>query len=279
MVESVAEVRAARANAPGPIGLVPTMGYLHDGHMSLVAHARAECATALVSIFVNPTQFGPAEDFARYPRDPERDLRLCERAGVDVVFAPSVSEMYPGNHATYVEVEGIQDRWEGASRPGHFRGVATVVARLFRIALPDRAYFGEKDYQQLQIIRRMVDDLLLDVHVVACPTVREPDGLAMSSRNAYLDDAARQRATALSVALRQAQRLLATGNRSGPDLAAAMRRVIDATPGVELDYAAVVHPATLDPVEIVKSEARALIAARVAGVRLIDNAPLVPTVL
>jgi len=278
VVESVAELRAARANAPGPVGLVPTMGYLHDGHMSLVARARAECATTLVSIFVNPTQFGPAEDFARYPRDLERDLRLCERVGVDFVFTPSVPEMYPGDHATSVEVEGLQDRWEGASRPGHFRGVATVVARLFRIALPDRAYFGEKDYQQLQIIRRMVNDLLLGVHVVACPTVREPDGLAMSSRNAYLGEAARQRATALSAALRHAQRLLATGNRSGPDLAAAMRRVIEETPDVELDYAAVVDPATLDPVGIVQAEARALIAARVAGVRLIDNAPLVPAV-
>jgi pantoate--beta-alanine ligase len=230
-----------------------------------------------VSIFVNPAQFGPGEDFARYPRDLPHDLDLCERAGVDLVFAPSEDEIYPSGFATYVEVAGLQDRWEGEIRPGHFRGVATVVARLFRLALPDRAYFGEKDYQQLQIVARMADDLALDVEIVSCPTVREANGLAMSSRNAYLDVESRRHAIALWDALQAARERAARGERDGAALTDAMRAAVERHPGVELDYAAVVDPVTLEPLETIAREARALIAARVGGVRLIDNiAILVP---
>lgn len=276
LVKTVAEIRASLRNARPLVGLVPTMGYLHDGHLSLIARCREECRTVVVSVFVNPTQFGPTEDFARYPRDPPRDLQLCEAAGVDFVFAPLASEIYPEGYATSVQVEGLQDRWEGATRPGHFRGVATVVAKLFRIVRPERAYFGEKDYQQLQVVRRMADDLQLDVTIVGCPTVRDADGLALSSRNAYLDEDARGRAAVLWAALVAAQQKLAEGERGGAALCGAMRDAANAVPGVDLDYAAVVDPLTLEPIEIVGKEARAIIAARVAGVRLIDNAPLVP---
>jgi pantoate--beta-alanine ligase len=250
------------------------MGYLHDGHLSLIDRARAECATVMVSIFVNPTQFGPTEDLTRYPRDLPRDLSLCDEHGVDVVFTPAESEIYPPGYATYVEVTGLQDRWEGASRPGHFRGVATVVARLFRLALPDRVYFGEKDYQQLQIVSRMARDLALDLEVVPCPTVRESDGLAMSSRNAYLDAESRANAISLSQALSAAQELADSGVRDGASLVSAMRDIVSHYPAVELDYAAIVDPSTLEPLETVEGHARAIIAARVAGIRLIDNAPI-----
>jgi pantoate--beta-alanine ligase len=252
------------------------MGYLHEGHLSLIRRARAECATVIVSIFVNPTQFGPSEDLTRYPRDLPRDLRLCEEAEADLVFVPTSAAMYPADSRTFVEVAGLQDMWEGASRPGHFRGVATVVAKLFRIALPRRAYFGEKDYQQLQIVRRLAQDLILDVEVVGCPIVRDADGLALSSRNVYLSPDARAHALALSRALRTAQERLASGERSATALLTAMVAVIEAASDVELDYAAIVDPATLEPVETVSSTARALLAARVDGVRLIDNTELKP---
>jgi pantoate--beta-alanine ligase len=252
------------------------MGFLHKGHLSLIDRARVESRGVLVSIFVNPTQFGPNEDFTRYPRDIERDLSLCEAAGVDLVFTPSVSEIYPPGFATYVEVTGLQDRWEGVSRPGHFRGVATVVARLFRLALPDRAYFGEKDYQQLQIVTHMAKDLALDVEVVPCETVREADGLAMSSRNAYLAPEARSHAIALWEALQTARDLAAAGARDALVMIEAMRSAVGRHPGVDLDYAAIVDAKTLDPLDSVRDEARALIAARVGGVRLIDNAAVVP---
>ncbi len=274
-INTVVDLRAARAELASPIGMVPTMGYLHRGHLSLIERARAESQSVVVSIFVNPTQFGPNEDFNRYPRDLPRDLALCEQAGVDVVFAPDASEVYPPGFATYVEVTGLQERWEGTSRPGHFRGVATVVARLFRLARPDRAYFGEKDYQQLQIVRRMVQDLALDVEVIACPTVREADGLALSSRNAYLDASARADAVALYEALRAAQECANSGERDVPVLVTAMRAAVARYPAVELDYVAIVEPRTLEPLATLEHEARALIAARVGGVRLIDNAPIV----
>jgi pantoate--beta-alanine ligase len=274
VVNTAVDLRAAHPTLAHPIGMVPTMGYLHRGHLSLIERARAECAAVVVSIFVNPMQFGPREDFARYPRDLPRDLELCEKSGVDVVFTPEPSEIYPPGFATVVEVEGLQDRWEGASRPGHFRGVATVVARLFRLALPDRAYFGEKDYQQLQIVTRMARDLALDVDVIPCPTVREPDGLALSSRNAYLDPDSRLHAVALSEALQAAQQRAAAGEGHGLALVAAMQDAVARHPGVELDYAALVDPATLEPLETLSSPTRALIAARVGGVRLIDNAAI-----
>jgi pantoate--beta-alanine ligase len=272
VIATAADLRAARAELTSPVGMVPTMGYLHRGHLSLIDRARAECRGVIVSIFVNPTQFGPNEDFARYPRDLARDLDHCERAGVDLVFTPSESEIYPPGFATYVEVTGLQDRWEGMSRPGHFRGVATVVARLFRLALPDRAYFGEKDYQQLQIVRRMTRDLALDLEIVPCATVREADGLAMSSRNAYLDPESRAHAIALWEALRAAQEGAAAGGRDAAALTAAMHAAVARHPRMELDYAAVVDSVTLEPLEIIAGEARALIAARVGGIRLIDNA-------
>jgi pantoate--beta-alanine ligase len=276
VVESIADLHETRSSLTGPVGLVPTMGYLHEGHLSLIRRARAECASVIVSIFVNPTQFGPSEDLTRYPRDLPRDLRLCDEAEVDLVFVPTTAEVYPADSRTFVEVEGLQDLWEGASRPGHFRGVATVVAKLFRIALPDRAYFGEKDYQQLQIVRRMAQDLMLDVEVVGCPIVRDADGLALSSRNVYLTPEARTRALALSRALRTARERVAGGERAAAALRGAMVSVIEAAPDVELDYAAVVHPATLEPIETVNSTARALLAARVDAVRLIDNTELRP---
>ena len=274
VVSTAADLRAARGGLTQPIGMVPTMGYLHRGHLSLIEHARAECGAVVVSIFVNPTQFGPNEDLGRYPRDLPRDLRLCEQAGVDVVFTPNDDEMYPPGFATFVEVKGLQDRWEGASRPGHFRGVATVVARLLRLAQPDRAYFGEKDYQQLQIVTRMARDLALDVEIVPCPTVRDPDGLALSSRNAYLDQEARADAVALCEALRAAQAQVTSGLRKANTLVQTMRDAVARHPRVTLDYAAVVDATTLEPLESVDRPARALIAARVGGVRLIDNAPI-----
>lgn len=252
------------------------MGYLHEGHLSLVRRSRAECQTSVLSIFVNPTQFGPNEDFERYPRDTVRDLALCEDSGVDVVFLPTRESIYPPTFRTYVEVEDLQDRWEGASRPGHFRGVATVVSILFRMVQPDRAYFGEKDYQQLQIVRRLSQDLRLDVAVIGCPTIREPDGLACSSRNVYLGAEDRERATVLYRALEAAQRALSEGERRAAALSKIMDDMIAETAGAHLDYAAVVDPATLEPLDQVEAEARALIAVHLGGVHLIDTASLIP---
>ncbi|MBM2810418.1 MAG: pantoate--beta-alanine ligase [Chloroflexi bacterium] len=275
VIETLDHMRAARSALRRPIGFVPTMGYLHDGHVSLIHRAHAECASVVVSIFVNPTQFLPGEDYERYPRDTPRDLALCEKAAVSVVFAPTPAEVYPPDFASYVEVTGLQDRWEGAIRPGHFRGVATVVAKLFRIVQAERAYFGEKDYQQLQIVRRMALDLCLDTDVISCPTIREPDGLAMSSRNVYLSADDRQRAVALFRALSAAQSQLLGGETSGSSLSSTMKDLL-VKAGLDVDYAAVVHPSSLEPLERIGREARALLAARLGPVRLIDNAPLRP---
>jgi len=270
----VAELRAVLAARPEPVGLVPTMGYLHEGHVSLARRARAENATVVLSLFVNPTQFGPNEDYARYPRDLEHDRAVAAAAGVDVLWVPAVEDVYPPGAQTWVEVEALSRRWEGERRPGHFRGVATVVLKLFLAARPTRAYFGEKDYQQLLVVRQMAADLLSGVEVVACPTVREPDGLALSSRNAYLAPAERAEAVALFEALSRARTLLAAGERDGATLEAAMRAALDAHSGVEPDYAAVVDAATLEPLPTIDRPARALVAARVGGVRLIDNCAL-----
>lgn len=274
-VTTIADLRARRARLPSPVGLVPTMGYLHAGHCALIARARAECASVIVTVFVNPTQFGPHEDYARYPRDLARDQRLAAEAGADLLFAPSVEEMYPPGFATFVEVGPPALRWEGERRPGHFRGVATIVTKLFALTQPDRAYFGEKDYQQLLVVRRLVADLNLPVTIVGCPTVREPDGLALSSRNVYLRPEERPRAAALYRALQTAQALLAAGERRGAVLVDQMAAVI-AADGLDLDYAAVVDPETLEPLDLVTGPARALIAARLGGVRLIDNLALLP---
>jgi pantoate--beta-alanine ligase len=270
---TLAALRTALAARPRPVGFVPTMGYLHAGHGSLLARARAENATSVLSIFVNPTQFGPGEDFTRYPRDLDHDRALAESAGTDVLFVPTVDEIYPPGAATWTEVEGLGRRWEGEHRPGHFRGVATVVLKLFLCVRPDQAYFGEKDYQQLQIVKRLAADLLPELRIVGCPTVRESDGLALSSRNTYLSPEARERALGLSRALARAQSLVAAGERSGPTIEAAMRTVLTEA-GLAVDYAAVVDAATLEPLVQLSRPARALIAARVASVRLIDNAPL-----
>jgi pantoate--beta-alanine ligase len=273
VVETVAALRAERRGLVGPVGVVPTMGYLHDGHLALVRRARAECGATIVTLFVNPAQFGPNEDLARYPRDFERDRELCAREGVDVLFAPPVEEVYPGGFATQVEVEPLSRRWEGEHRPGHLRGVATVVAKLLLMTGADRAYFGEKDYQQLQVVTRLARDLNIPVEIVGCPTVREADGLALSSRNVYLTAEERPRAVSLSRGLRAAQRAYAAGERSGERLEALIGGAVRAA-GLSLDYAVVVDPETLEPLDEVGGRARALVAARLGRVRLIDNTPL-----
>jgi len=253
------------------IGFVPTMGFLHDGHLSLMRKARLENDAVVCSIFVNPAQFGPTEDLDRYPRDAEGDRNKCASAGVDVLFLPAASEMYPEGPAAFVTVDGVSDILEGAIRPGHFRGVATVVAKLFHIVQPHRAYFGQKDYQQCVVVRRMVAGLDLDVEVTVLPTVREPDGLAMSSRNVYLDPEQRRRAAALSRALRAGAELLASGVREAEKVRQAMRTVLLAEQGVAVDYAEVADPDTLTPLESVRGRAVLLVAARVGPTRLIDN--------
>ncbi|CAA9292771.1 MAG: Pantoate--beta-alanine ligase [uncultured Chloroflexi bacterium] len=274
VLNTVAEFRAARAGVPEPLGLVPTMGALHEGHISLARRARAECATVAMSVFVNPSQFGPREDLSRYPRPIERDLQMAREAGVDVVFHPSVEEMYPAGHSTWVEMEGPAKRWEGEHRPGHFRGVATVVAKLFTIIAPQREYFGEKDFQQLAVIRRLAADLMLPVDVIGCPTVREPDGLALSSRNVYLTPEERPLAVALHNALQAGRRRIGRGEREAETVRRVMEQVLLDTPGFTVDYVAVVDPGSLEPLKRIEGPARGLIAARIGSVRLIDNMSL-----
>jgi pantoate--beta-alanine ligase len=264
------QVLAWRA-AGESVGLVPTMGALHAGHLSLVARSVEECRRTVVTIFVNPTQFGPDEDFARYPRPLDRDLDLLAAANADLVFVPAADEMYRTGHATFVDVEGISERWEGAIRPGHFRGVATIVLKLFNLAPADRAYLGQKDYQQTVVIRRMVADLNSPIEVRVLPTVREPDGLALSSRNAYLSADERSRALALSRSLRRAAELAAAGQRDAKLIAAEMRRIVESTPGLNLDYATLVDPDNLEEVGRVAGPVVALVAARIGRTRLIDN--------
>ena len=272
---SKGEVRAAVAEARREskrIALVPTMGALHDGHLSLVRAARERADYVIASIFVNPTQFGPGEDFAAYPRDLDRDLDLLGAEGVDLAFTPTPEVMYATDAQVSVDPGPLGDVLEGAVRPGHFRGVCTVVAKLFAIAQPDLAFFGEKDFQQLTIVRRMARDLDFPVKVVACPTVRECDGLAMSSRNAYLGRDERAAATVLYRALRTAETLALSGERDATVLSEAMRVTVAEEPGVDLDYAVVADPATLAVLETLSDQpARALVAARVGATRLIDN--------
>jgi pantoate--beta-alanine ligase len=250
------------------------MGYLHQGHLELVRRARAENQTVVVSIFVNPTQFGPKEDLASYPRDPERDLALLETEGTDVVLMPAAEEMYPEGFDSWVEVEKVTERLEGAHRPGHFRGVATVVAKLFNIVQPTRAYFGQKDAQQLIVIRKMVSDLNFDLEVVAVPTVRESDGLAMSSRNVYLDTNERQAALVLWEALTLVQELWQEGERDAERLRREMTLLIDAEPLAKIDYVSVAHPDTLEEFSQVKGTALVSMAVRIGGTRLLDNVML-----
>jgi pantoate--beta-alanine ligase len=264
------QVLAWRA-AGESVGLVPTMGALHAGHLSLVARATQECRRTVVTIFVNPTQFGPNEDFSRYPRQLENDLALLSPMGADLVFVPTTEEMYPAGHATFVDVGAITRVWEGAIRPGHFRGVATIVLKLFNLAPADRAYFGQKDYQQSVVIRRMVADLNVPIEIRVCPTVREPDGLAMSSRNAYLSADDRRRALVLSRSLRLAADRVRQGERDAQPIAAEMRKMIESAPSVRLDYATLVDPDTLEEVSRVAGTVVALVAAGVGPTRLIDN--------
>jgi pantoate--beta-alanine ligase len=253
------------------VGLVPTMGALHHGHGSLVRTARSACDRVVVSVFVNPTQFGPNEDYERYPRAFEADRALCEREGADVVFAPGVPEIYPAGSETFVDVGPLGTVLCGAFRPGHFRGVATVVAKLFAIVNPHRAYFGQKDYQQTVVIRRLVEDLRLAVEVVVCPTVRDPDGLAASSRNAYLSADERKRALRIPVALAEAERLIRAGERSGGKIQDALGVFLSSGSAVNVEYAAVVDPDTLQPVAQLTGRVVVAIAAWVGTTRLIDN--------
>ena len=266
-------VHAAKANG-NTVGLVPTMGYLHEGHLTLMRQARAEQGLVIATLFVNPLQFGPQEDYADYPRDLERDCKLAESTGIDVLFAPSVDEMYPaggGIILTYVDVNEITTTLCGASRPGHFRGVATVVSKLFNISEADVAYFGQKDAQQVAVIRRMVEDLNMNVKIVAVPIVREADGLAMSSRNKYLDPGQRQAALVLSRSLDKARNLLTTGVRDSAEILAAMRGMIESEPLAKVDYIEIVDSLTLKSVDMIESPVLLALAVRFGKTRLIDN--------
>jgi len=271
ILRTIADLRAWRDAVNGTVGLVPTMGYLHEGHLSLVRAARRDNDVVVASIFVNPTQFGPKEDLARYPRDEARDLSLLDAEGVDAVFAPAVEEMYPEGFSTYVSVEGLTARLEGASRPTHFRGVTTVVLKLLNIVRPDRAYFGRKDAQQLAVVRRMARDLDERVEIVGLPIVREPDGLAMSSRNAYLGVEERRAALVLSRSLRLADELYAAGERSAPAIRARMEQLIAAEPLASIDYVSVADAGMLDELDHIDRPALVSLAVRIGATRLIDN--------
>ncbi len=263
-------VLAAR-EAGQTVGLVPTMGALHEGHLSLVDASRAECDLTTVTVFVNPTQFGPNEDFARYPRDLEGDLARLAQRGCGLVFAPEVDQMYPPGHATTVDVGPVSEPWEGALRPGHFDGVATVVLKLFQIVPADRAYFGHKDYQQTIVVHQMVRDLNVPIEIRVCPTVREPDGLAMSSRNAYLSPDERRRALVLSRSLRLAEQLAIGGERDAATIRRKMQEEIDRVGGVDVQYIALVAEGTVTPVDEITGPTVVALAAQVGQTRLIDN--------
>ncbi len=258
------------------IGLVPTMGALHEGHLSLVGASGDECDYTVVSIYVNPSQFGPGEDFAKYPRTTEADLDALARYGVPLVFAPSTADVYPSGYATWVEVGSVAGPLEGACRPGHFRGVATIVLKLFNMVGAHVAYFGQKDYQQALVIRRMAEDLNVPVAIRVCPIIRDPDGLAMSSRNAYLSPDARRRALVLWKSLCRARDLVEQGERDTSKIAGQMRQLILSTEGAEIDYVALVDPETLAPVETVQGRTLAALAVRIDQTRLIDNDLLEP---
>src|ERR1700694_4135313 len=276
---TIPEVRAALSDMRAirkRVGLVPTMGALHEGHLSLVRAAKEQCDAVVVSIFVNPTQFGPTEDLAKYPRQMERDRALLEEEDVDILFAPSVEEIYGSGSITWVLVEGLSEKLDGRSRPGHFRGVATVVAKLFNILGPQIAFFGQKDAAQLAVIRRMVRDLNFPVEIIAGAIVREPDGLAMSSRNAYLSPEERGRALVLQRSLRRAEAEFQSGQRIAAKLISAALEVLASEPQVAVDYLEVVNPDTLEPVERITQPALLAIAARVGTTRLIDNVLLIP---
>jgi pantoate--beta-alanine ligase len=273
VIETIDEMRKNRRRLAEPVGFVPTMGYLHEGHLALVRRAREENGSVVASIFVNPTQFGPKEDFKSYPRDTERDLKMLKPL-TDIVFMPSSTEMYPEGFDTWVEPGGVAERLEGAVRPGHFRGVNTVVAKLFNIVQPTRAYFGQKDAQQLAIIKKMVADLNMDLEIIACPTVREADGLAMSSRNVYLTAEQRRSATVLSKALALAQEMWGRGEKEAGTIRRHMAELIGKESSGEIDYISVASPETLKEMHRIKLPALVSLAVRFGKTRLIDNVVL-----
>lgn len=274
VVRTIAEIRELRRTLSGSIGFVPTMGYLHEGHLALVKRARAENSSVVVSIFVNPAQFAPSEDFGTYPRDLHRDLQLLEEKETDIVFVPSEEEMYAPGFSTWVDVEKVTERLEGASRPGHFRGVATVVAKLFNIVQPSKAYFGQKDAQQAVVIRRMVTDLNMDLEIVVVPTVRESDGLAMSSRNTYLTPEERQAATVLFRALSLARQLWQGGEKDAEKIRQQITVLIQREPLAKIDYVSIADADTLEELKVIDRPALASLAIRIGKARLIDNMPL-----
>ena len=270
-VTTFPELHTARSALPEPVGFVPTMGFLHAGHISLVQRARAECGSVVASIFVNPTQFGPNEDLAKYPRDLPRDLKLLESAGADLVWTPTPESIYPAGFQTWVEVERLTRRLEGEVRPGHFRGVTTIVAKLFNAVRPDKAYFGQKDAQQAAVIRRMVCDLNFPVEIVVCPTVREADGLAMSSRNTYLNPKERQAAKVLFRALSAAKAAYEGGEREAGILRGVMRETVQAEPLARLQYVSCADYDTLEELERIMGKSLLSMAVRLGKTRLIDN--------
>jgi pantoate--beta-alanine ligase len=271
VVDTIAEMKKLRAKVAKPVGFVPTMGYLHDGHLSLVKQAKEENSTVITSIFVNPTQFGPSEDFESYPRDFPRDLAMLDERGVEFVFMPSTKEMYPEGYNTWVDVDKVTERLEGASRPTHFRGVTTVVAKLFNILEPTRGYFGQKDAQQLIVIKKMVKDLNMNVEIVACPTVREPDGLAMSSRNKYLKLDERKAAAVLYQSLKLAQQFWSQGEKDTEKIRQKMTELIQGQPLAHIDYISIADNETLEELKEIKPPALVSLAVKIGKPRLIDN--------
>lgn len=270
-IKEVREITSSWRKQELSIGLVPTMGFIHDGHKSLMERARIENKKVVVSIFVNPLQFGPAEDYEKYPRDLEHDKKVCKEAGIDLIFVPTVSEMYPSRNFAYVDIEELGNGLCGAKRPGHFRGVCTVVSKLFNIVLPDRAYFGEKDAQQLAIIKRMVKDLNFDIDIVACPTVREPDGLAMSSRNSYLSSEERKAALTISKSLKLAKAALSGNEKNADSIKKIVCDELSRERLIRIDYVDIVNPDTLEPITQIDGPVLVAVAAFVGRTRLIDN--------
>ena len=274
VVKTIPDIRALRQKLGGTVGFVPTMGYLHEGHLALVRQARVGNSTVIVSIYVNPTQFGPEEDFGAYPRDLNRDLELLRGEGVDIVFFPSDDEIYPPEFSSWVDVEKVTERLEGAPRPGHFRGVATVVAKLFNIVQPTRAYFGQKDAQQAVVIKRMVADFNMGIEIVVVPTVRESDGLAMSSRNIYLSPGERKAATILFKALTLARQLWQGGEKDAGKIRRQMTLLIQKEPLAQIDYVSIADAETLEELNLIERPALASLAVKIGKTRLIDNMPL-----
>lgn len=271
IARTVAEMKAARKALKGPVGLVPTMGYLHEGHLTLVRRSKAENGSTVVSIFVNPTQFGENEDFGKYPRAPEIDLAILDRLATDVVFMPAPAVIYPPGFNTWVTVEKVTERLEGAVRPGHFRGVATVVNKLFNIVQPDKAYFGQKDAQQCVVVKKMVADLNMPLEIVIVPTVREPDGLAMSSRNVYLSPEERRSAVVISQSLKLAEGMIKQGERNAENIRQEMGTLISKEPKAVIDYVSIADGNTLDEFDEIKPGAVISLAVRFGRIRLLDN--------